>query len=277
MKQRLGIVSTDKEIVSKIREGNPDIFAVHAKNIIEFFQYNSTQPVEGIVLLDEGHLAKEFKAIHSFIRGKKGFSQTPILILSTQPEFKMESLIVDPFVRFNNLSAGYFLPVLNFLGMSKTPEALKITIPAEKMIEIFETSLAEKLGQATVFLGRACDGDEAREEYLVQTQDEIATNLLWVKLSMRILESGSKGLKEMYQGMPEEQMTEMSEKILSMVANEFKSEVFKELQDKQALSMVDLYSLPTADRNALIKNAKVEVYLFESSVCTVLLELSKYI
>lgn len=276
MKQRLGIVSTDKDIVTKIREGIPEIFAVHAKNIIEFFQYNGTQAVEGIVFHDEGNIAGEFKAIHNFIRSKKGFNQTPILILSESTNFKLNNLMLDPWVRFSNLNAGYFLPVLNFLSLGKNAqESMRVQLSTNQIIEKLETSLAEKLGHSTIFMGRPAGSEETHESFLSQMQDEISTNLLWVKLSLRILEKGSDNLKQMYQGMSESEFTEITEKILTMVFSEFKSEVVATLSDKQAVPIVDYYSLSSADRSVLSKQMQSEVYLFESNVCGVLLELYK--
>lgn len=276
MKQRLGIVSANKDIVTKIREGIPEIFAVHAKNIIEFFQYNGTQAVEGIVIYDEGQTANEFKAIHNFIRSKKGFTQTPILILSENSEFKLSHLMTDPWVRFSLLNAGYFLPVLNFLNLGKNKnESIHVQLTTDQIVEKLETSLAEKLGHSTVFIGRPASAEESHESFICQMQEEISTNLLWVKLSLRILENGSSNLKQMYQGMSESEFSEISEKILSMVFSEFKSEVISSLLDKQAVPIVDYYTLTSADRAVLSKQMKSEVYLFESKVCGVLLELFK--
>lgn len=108
MKIRIGVISANRADALKVREGFTDVLVVPAKSVIDLYQVNGTQAMQGIVFIGTGELKKEFKSFHNFLRSKHAYSQIPILLLGGDDDLQIDGVITDPLVRSFSIKEGLF-------------------------------------------------------------------------------------------------------------------------------------------------------------------------
>lgn len=278
MRLRVGLISADKNDVARIRESLPDLFVVHAKSIIDFYQINGSQKIDAVIFLyPQGQPTKDFFSSCSFIRTKKAYEKVPVAGISGGEELVAKSVITDPLIRAYTSKEGVFLPLLHFMKLMQNPALIEHPIPADFVETEFEKALSAKVGQGNEFLCRPATDDEAHEGFFAQELCEIASNLSWVKFSARILNEGSKGLKDLFKGLTEEEIEETSSQILRSVLDEYRNEMRRRLLDVGAVFGPLSDSITPQERIQIVKHSKSTFLIFESGVCSVVMEKIQYI
>lgn len=143
--------------------------------------------------------------------------------------------------------------------------------------DIFCQSLTEKLGQSSAFIPRLATDDESHGSFFAQKGGEISSNLVWIKFSVRILDEGSKGLKETFKTFTDSEIEETTEKLLDIILDQFQSKLKETLREKGALFLPSIDKVSAQDRILLVKASKSKFVIMESGSCSVLLEEIRYL
>lgn len=273
---RVGLISENSADAIKLKAEYPDTYVTHAKNILELHQLSGQNKLNAILFLNVPNIQKEFFSFHQFLRSKKDFAQLPIAILTPEP-LLFQKPISDPLVRNFHLEDNLFMPLLNFFNSLQSESSLSQLVTQEQIEEDFINALGQKLGKDTTFLSRIANQDEAHESFLCQQSDEICTNLLWIKFSVRILESGSESLKNMFEGSSESELQEYIERLLALAFGEFNQKLEQNLKELGAVRFVNSDTMDIKERVPFIKTAKSFPMIFDSNICSILMEVSRYI
>jgi len=276
MKLKVGVVSSSRDDLQEIKKSYADLNLVHSKNIVELYQTQGHQKLDAIVFVKGAQIEKEFSSYLSFLRGKQAFAKLPIALLH-EGQLQVTKPFNDPSVRSYSLSGGYFLALLNFLNAVQAQQSLDEVLKIETLESMMEESLTSQLGQSAVFISQQITSDEARESFFVQKSGEMNTNLVWIKFSLRILDSGSEKLKSQYTGLSESEVEQVCESILQKSLEHFNSKIQGHLQDAGAVSFVSMDQMAPLDRGPFLKNSKSYFIRFNSSICTILMEVIRYL
>lgn len=273
---RVGLISENPADATKLKAEYPATYVTHARNVIELHQQSGQNKLNAIIFLNVPHLQKEFFTFHQFLRNKKDFATLPVAILSAEP-LLFQRPINDPLVRNFQAEGNLFVPLLNFFNSLQSESSLSQLVTQEQIEEDFIQALGQKLGKDTVFLAREANQDEAHESFLCQQSDEICTNLLWIKFSVRILETGSDSLKNMFADSSESELQEYIERLLHLAFSEFNQKLEQNLKELGAVRFVNSDIMDTKERVPYIKTAKSFPLIFDSNICSILMEVSRYI
>lgn len=275
-KLRIGLISENSSDAQKLKTEFPDTYVTHAKNVIELHRQCGQNKLNAIVFLNFPELKKDFFSFLQFLRSKKEFQDLPIAILSDET-LVLSKPLKDPLVRTFHIQTNLFLPLLNFFNSLQSEGSLSQLVTQEQIEKDFTIALGAKLGKDTAFLSRTATDDEAHESFICQLSDEICTNLLWIKFSARILDSGSESLKKMFSSSSESELTEYIERLLGLAFHDFNEKLNLHLKETGAVSFQNSDQMDPKERVPYIKTAKTFPIIFESSVCSILLEVSRYI
>ena len=276
MKLRIALISANRDDQLKLKKEFPDLYIHHGRNVLELVQTLPNQPIEAVVFMSDDSLSKDFNSFYNYLRSKPNLKKAPVAIL-TDSRIQLPTPVKDPLVRMFTKELGIIIPLMDFFHVVKNPASLEKLVTPEKIEELFRTSLGEKLGQGTGFKSRHASDDEARGSFFCQQMDEVSSNLMWIKFSARILENGSSKLKEMYSTLNESEAQQAMENILSLTFKEFTTEINNYLNEVGAARFHGSDKLPMPERSPYIKTAKSTNLIFESSVCSILLEVIRYI
>lgn len=276
MKMRIGLISSVREDSTQLKESFPEMTILQAKNILEFFQLHGHQTLQALVFYNLPELEKEFPSHLNYIRGKNNFKELPIALLSEKPLFFLRP-ISDPRVRFYTTEGGLFLALINFFNAVLEKGKLESLISIQRIEEDFQKTLQEKLGQGTTFVSRQVTSDEARKSFFAQRSGEVSTNLVWMKFSLRILDEGSEVFKSNFIGLSESELEEAGERILEKAFEDFQFRLDQSLKDGGAVRFLPSDQLQVMDRSPFLKTSKSNFIVFDSGICSILMELIRYI
>lgn len=276
MKLRLGFVSAHHSYFDDIRKEFSDMYLTTAKNVIDLAMHLPAQPLDAIVIYMDKSEVAQWQANYQFIRSKSALKQTPIAILAKE-HLTFPHVITDSLIRQFTTETGLLIPLLDFFKVAQDPQILNKMITTEKIESWFLLALEQKLGAENGFTSHEANDDEAREAYLSQLNDEISTNLMWVKFSARILEKGSHQLKSNYSNMSDSELDQVLQKILEMSFTAFDNEAHQHISAAGAVNFFSTEQLPPTEKSPYIKKAKSKSIIFESPVCRILLEVIRYI
>jgi|GEM_PF-4280482 len=276
MKLRVGLVSSDRNDTVRLTKDFPDLLVTHGKNIIEFVQFAAGKKLDAILFWG-ANLNQEFHAIHAFLRSKPAFRETPLAILTANEEiFQMP--VQDPLARnfcFNK--DGLFLLLMRFFETVAKPKSMQELIAFEAIQKSFSSALTEFIGDRPDFSTTIAIDDDLHAEFQAQLSDEIATNLLWLKFSARILERNSEKLVSSLKTMSETEGRAYQEELLRLTLKKFGDSLWHPLREQGAMQFLTTDSLPPAARLPFLKRAVHTGLLFQSEFCEVVLEVSRYI
>jgi hypothetical protein len=274
-KMRAALVSANSEDATKLKQQYPDLYVSHGKNVMDIHRNAGSNKFDAVVFLDAPGLTKEFHTYHNFLRQKKEFQTTPIALITKTP-FVSSKIVADPLVRTFTAAENLFMPLLSFFSALQTEGAFQKLVSQEKIESSFISALGQKLGEGTSFTSRAASDDEAHAGFICQLSDEISTNLLWLKFSARILEAGSDGLKAKG-ATSDKELNDYIEQLLTLTFNEFKVGLKVALDESGAIQFANSENLDAKERVPFIKKGKSMPLIFESKVCSILLETIRYI
>ncbi len=273
---RVGLVSENSADATKLKAEYPVTYVTYARNVLELHQQSGQNKLDAIIFLNFPNIQNDFFSFHQFLRGKKDFQNLPVAILTTSP-LVFSKPINDPLIRHFQTDGNLFMALLNFFNSLQSNGALSQLVTQEQIEEDFTNALGQKLGKDTAFLSRAATADEAHESFICQQSDEICTNLIWIKFSVRILESGSESLKNMFSDSSESELQEYIERLLSLAFGEFNQKFEQNLKELGAVRFVNSDTMDIKERVPFIKTAKSFPMIFDSSICSILMEVSRYI
>ncbi len=276
MKIRIGLITEDKTAQDQIKKDFENIHIYQAPNVMDFYQVVGTNKIDAIVVTGDQKLAKEFPSYYSYIRQKSQFNSTPVAFICSQPLLNNYP-ISDTLVRSYTMDGGYFMALIDFLRVIQDSQAITKVIDNKKIETIFLKAMSKKVGLGQNFSSRPATDEEAHSEFLIQHSDEIATNLLWVKFSARILMSGSKTLLQLLKSISEEEQSKLAKQIITAVFTEFHAEMVALLNKEGALFFSKSEAIPVAEKTPYLKKSKSQALLFESSYCSFLVEFNRYI
>ncbi len=101
--------------------------------------------------------------------------------------------------------------------------------------------------------------------------------MLWIKFSVRILETGSESLKNMFEGSSESELQEYIERLLALAFGEFNQKLEQNLKELGAVRFANSDAMDIKERVPFIKTAKSFPMIFDSNICSILMEVSRYI
>jgi len=275
-KLRIGLISENPLDANKLKLEYPDTYVTHARNVIELHRQAGQNTFNAVVFLNLPEIKKDLFSFHQFLRQKKEFQNLPIAILSSDPVL-LSKPFQDPMVRTFKTESNLFMPLLNFFNSLQKEGKLSQLVTQSSIETDFSQALGEKLGKDTQFFSRAALSDETHESFICQLSDEICTHLLWIKFSARILETGSQSLKKMLNDPTESELQQYMENLLKLVFEEFNSKLNLNLDEAGALRFIDSEKMEGKDKVPYIKAAKSFPLIFESNICSILLETIRYI
>jgi hypothetical protein len=276
MKMRIGLISSAREDGTQLKDSFPEMTILHGKNIIEFFKLHGHQTLQALVFYNLSEPEKEFPSHLNYIRGKSNFKKVPIALLSEKALFFLKP-ISDPQVRFYTTEGGLFLVLINFFNAVLEKGKLESLISVQRIEEEFQKTLQDKLGQGTVFVSRQVTSEEARKSFFAQRSGEVSTNLVWMKFSLRILDEGSEVFKSNFVGLSDSELEEAGEKILEKAFEDFQFRLDQSLKDGGAVHFLPSDQLQVMDRSPFLKTSKSNFIVFDSGICSIMMELIRYI
>jgi hypothetical protein len=170
-----------------------------------------------------------------------------------------------------------FLALINFFNAVLEKGKLESLISVQRIEEEFQKTLQDKLGQGTVFVSRQVTSEEARKSFFAQRSGEVSTNLVWMKFSLRILDEGSEVFKSNFVGLSDSELEEAGEKILEKAFEDFQFRLDQSLKDGGAVRFLPSDQLQVMDRSPFLKTSKSNFIVFDSGICSILMELIRYI
>jgi hypothetical protein len=220
-------------------------------------------------------ITQEFAGNHSYLRQKPAFKNTPLAVLTDGPMLYKYAL-EDNFVRAYNMDAGFFVPLIGFFKAIQNGQ-LKPLVDTQKVEAAMAKAFTSKFGSGVVFTPRAASNDEAHSEFMDQYADEIASNLIWVKYSARILIDGSEKFLASMKSIPEDERTQIAHQTLANAFEEFAGLVTLSLEEEGALFFAKSAALSNSERSPFLKKAKSQSVLYESPFCRILVEFTRYL
>ena len=151
------------------------------------------------------------------------------------------------------------------------------TLDASWINAEFTRALKEKMGQGLQFSTRDAQDDEIHSAFFCECQDEVRSHLGWFKISARILDGNSDGMRELFKGLDAEMMEHVATNLLSKVIDDFIHRVHEELAWRGALFYPPIEELAPEERKILHAHYKAQSLIFTCREVTVMLELIQYI
>jgi hypothetical protein len=281
-KKRIAIVSHDQKLVDEVKKEMGEIYVYHHKSISELIISLGSTKVEGVILHAGGEMdVTNLRAALSLLRQKSAFKDCPIAFLHMIADFKFKGLIFDAKLRSFSLKDGAFLPILDFKKLvnafADTPTALPgIDFTNEWISDNFSQALQHNMSPATTFTVEDATDDDMHSEFLAQTQGEVSSNLVWVKFSVRLLETEDQGYGQLHSSMSRDELEEAAAKFINRATDEFIMFAHAKIQESNALELQRSSDLTPAERSELTKMAKTSTVLFRSQHCKIVVEKIRY-
>ena len=276
MKIRIGLVSEDPKASEKIKKDFEGIHIYQAPNIMNLHSLIGANKIEALVFSGDKKLADEFSSYYSYVRKKPEYKSTPIAIICSAA-FVNKSPLTDRLIRSYPLKEGYFVALIDFLNAVQNPESLTQLFENQRFESIFVSALTTKVGNGTQFTSRQATEDEAHSECLTQHSEEIASNLLWLKFSARILTVGSEKLKASIKSLSENEQDQLLAQIITSVLNTFIDSTTTTLSQEGAVFFRKSDVLSGQERAPFIKQSKSQSIIFQSDYCHFLVEFIRYL
>ncbi len=254
----------------------PDMLHYQARNILEYHQAHGTKSPDAFAIFDVGQFEKDLMSVINFIRSKPIYASTPIglfdpnMIVATAP-------IRDSKIRFFIHQGSVSLAILNFLSALQVAPNVESILGNQVIETEFKKALNKSLGKDANLSATAATVDETRLPFIAQKTDEISTNLLWTKLSARILEDGSDLFSSGFKDLSETEYITACDNILKVVLGDFKKYMLDDLSNAGALLFLTSEALSPQDKVTFMKNPKVQALIFQNSSVKILLEIIRYI
>jgi len=269
------MISANRKDMDRLKQEFPELNISHAKNVMEFTQLAGPQKVDAMVFLSDSAI-KDFHALHTYLRSKPNFRDVPIAVLTRKLGI-FPVPISDTSVRNFAAEGGLFLPLLEFFEKIEKKGSFHAMMTSDFLMTAFARSLSEHIGNHPDFTASpACD-DDLHAEFQAQLSDEIATNLLWIKFSARILLRNSESLAQLLAQMTETEAQAYQEQILNLTFKKFTEDLWKNLRADGATQFVASMEMAPQYRLPYMKAAQNSGLVFKSDYCHVLLEISRYI
>ena len=276
MKAKIGIITKDKLIIEQLKPFAEIATFVSSGNIFELFQAQGNQKLDRIFLFDDGTLAKEFKGTFGFIRSKPNWQKSVIVLFSNAKKFTTEFLLVDQDMRFFSLADGFTAALQKGLQFSAISSIQSMTAP-EMVTASIEGYLKTSFKSETTWTTRQAEEADLQKPMNFQIDRELSTNLIRMKLNIRVLEENFSSWTELF---PENSPEELEGCLLMLF-----QQLLAKVVDSIVINVGDaglVYTpansdLPAAERSAILKLQKASSYVFENQDRQIILEMTKYI
>jgi hypothetical protein len=276
MKLRVGLVSTSREDLEKIKKEFPDFIFIFAKNVMELAQHSSVKNLDAIILMGTNDtLSKEFLGCFSYLRQKSIFKQTPIITLA-QSKILANAPIQDKKVRSYSTQLGLFAPMMDYFT-SITNIKGEHNITEEYLLAEFRDAISRKYNKSGTIEIRASTPDESHTKFLSQDNFEVASNLYWVKFSSRVLNINAEGLMKDFGAADEAALATSLSNLQQGIYSTFKEHIDELLDSKGAMYFKKSDQLSMPDKAPFIKKAKSQTYTFQSPSIAIVLEVIQYL
>jgi hypothetical protein len=276
MKQKIGVITRDKTLSEQLKVFNDIAGFVSSGNLFELFQAQGHQKLDRLFIFDEAVVAKELKGAYGFIRSKPHWQKTPIVFFSHHKKLTTDFLLVDPDVRFFTLSDG-IIPAIQ-KGFQYSPASMIQSMTATEMVSAsVEGYLKTSFKSETTWTCRPATEEDMQKAMNFQYDQEIAANLIRMKLNIRVLEENFNAWEELF---PENSPNEM-EGCLLMVFQQLLAKVIDSLLINVGNSGIIFTpgnsDLPPSERSAVLKLQKANNFVFENQSRQIILEMTRYI
>jgi hypothetical protein len=273
---RIGVISPQRSDLDGLSKDFPECHFSHGINVMQFVQAAGSNTYNGLVFSDP-KLAKEFGPVHHYLRSKHQFLNVPVAVISSEP-IVVQSPFEDPMLRNYRSSGGLMLPMVDFFSFIANPfKASSFSMSTDEMVESFAGSLSIQLPQHPQFNILPATDDDLHEEFQTQMGNEIASALLWVKFSARVLSEGSQGMAKELGLSSESEITAKEEEILGKAFSDFEKKILEQLTQAGAILFANPNQFPAAAKLPFLKKVKNTGFTLNSPSVRILLELSRYI
>ena len=278
-KLRVGLVSENKDLLEPVKRDLPGSYVYYTKTLFELSQNYGNLKLDAVIFT-EGLQPGEanLQASLNFLRQKNNFKESLVFFIHHRTDFKLKGLLFDPLMRSYSVVGGTLIPMLQLqtLANGADPRKFKEPLSQEWLQAEFAKPLANLVGQSSKIECMSATDEESHSSFLCQKSDEIASNLVWVKFTARILEEGSDGLSQAHLFQSGPGTEDLFENLLSRVLTEFKAQVVLRLKDDGAVFLQGFDYLTPQERIELVRRGRASTLIFKSSGCNVLLEQVRY-
>lgn len=278
-KLRVGLVSENKELLESVKNDLPGSYVYYSKTLFELSQNYGNLKLDAVIFTEGTQPGEaDLQSSLNFLRLIANFKEALVFFIHHRTDFKLKGLFFDPLLRSYSVFGGTLIPMLQLQSLANGTDPQKFAEPLsqEWLQGEFARPLAAVLGSSSEISGNDATDDEAHSSYLCQSSDEIASNLVWMKFTARILEEGSEGLKRKYASLSDHEIEIKSEMILAQVLSEFKAQVSLRLKDDGAVFLQGFESLNPLERIELVRRGRSSTLIFKSNLCSILLEQIRY-
>jgi hypothetical protein len=281
-KKRIAVVSLEQKLVDEIKTEMGDIYVYHNKSVSDLIIALGTTKVEGVILHAGGEMdVTNLRAALSLLRQKASFKDCPIGFMHMIPKFKFKGLIFDSRLRSYSLKDGAFLPILDFKKLvnayADTPNSLPgVDFTDQWISENFGQALQHNMEPATSFQVQEATDDELHAEFLAQTQGEVSSNLVWVKFSVRLLDTQTQGYRQLHKSLSREEIEDSALAFINRSTEQFIMFASAKIHESSALDLHRSSELTAPERSELTKRAKSSTVVFKSEHCNILVEKIRY-
>lgn len=278
-KLRVGLVSESKDLLEPVKADLPGSYVYYSKTLFELSQIYGNLKLDAVIFT-EGTLPGEadLQSSLNFLRLIANFKESLVFFIHHRTDFKLKGLFFDPLLRSYAVFGGTLIPMLQLQSLANGMDPHKFAEPLDP--EWLQAELARPLS-ALIGLGSAmpcsdATDDEAHSSFICQSSNEIASNLVWMKLTARILENESERFKERYSSLADQEMEHKAEQLLIQVLSEFKENVVLRLKDEGAVFLQGFESLTPSEKIELVRRGRPRTLIFKSNMCHVLIEQIRY-
>jgi hypothetical protein len=275
---------TSKQLENELKEVTKSSGGgyVHtSKSMIELYQKLGMQKIQLLVnAIQPGKSDENAQALVKFFRSKRETKDIPILIVTSTQQVLMKSLISDPKTRGFSLSGGLFVPMITMRPLiSATSASLSqaLALDSSWICAEFIQAAKDKLGAAMDLKASEASGDDTHAAFLGQFNEEIRSHLGWFKMSARLLQSSTDGMKKLFGGIDPDMVEEIATSMMNKVVEDFVQRVRSELTAKGAIFYPPIEEMAPADRKQLYAGAKAQAWVFRADEMTLLLEINRYL